>query len=138
MSSKAIYSLLSDNTTAEDRVYPNYIPQRNGQNYPVIVYQQIGGTPLQSNNGGSPTKDTIWQVTALGTSYPSAEDLLESIRSILHGYSGTAGGVVVKSITTEGGSERDQPAPDADMEQLERYGKSIDFRIMYDATTPTP
>lgn len=137
MSSKAIYALLVDETDADDRIYAVTVPQRNGQAYPVIVFQQVNGTPMQSTNGGSPTKNTIWQLTAIGTTHAQAEDALEQARTILHGYSGTVAGVVVHHITTEDGSERDIPYDAGDMEQLERFGKSLDFRIMYDGTTPT-
>jgi len=138
MSAKAIHSLLSDNTDADLRVYPVFIPQRNEQTFPVLVYQQVSGGPIHSSNGGSTTQDELWQVTAIGTSYLSAHTLLEQCRIILDGYSGTAGGVTVQHILIEENSTRDVPMMGGDMEQLERFGRLMSLRIMYEATTPTP
>jgi hypothetical protein len=137
MSSKAITALLTDETAAEDRVFPVFIPQRFEGQLPAITFQQIGGTPVESTNGGSTTQDTLWQITAIGATYAQAHDLINQVRVALHGYSGTAGGVTVQHILVESGSMRDIPYVDGDMEQLERYGKSIDFRIMYEDTAPS-
>ena len=136
MSAKALQALLSDETTAGTSVYAIRIPQRGS--YPAITYQQISGDALESANGGSSTQDALWQVTAHANTYAEAVDLFNEVRVILHGYTGTAGDVVVQHIYLQTGSIRDIPYLSDNTEQLERYAKSGDFRVMYEDTTPNP
>lgn len=134
---KALYALLDDATEADDRIYPIFVPQRNGNTYPVLIYQQISGGALQTNNGGSTTQEAVVQLTAIGTTPLQALNLLNEARVLLHGYSGTSGGVVVQHILIEPGSIRDVPYLSDDMEQLERFAKSMDLRAMYEDTVPS-
>ena len=133
---KALYALLADETDAEDRIYPVFTPQRNAT-YPLFIYQQVSGSSLQTNNGGSTTQEALVQLTAIGTTPLQPLDLLNAARVLLHGYSGTAGGIVVQHILIEPGSIRDIPYLSDDTEQLERYAKSMDLRVMYEDTVPT-
>lgn len=136
MSAKALQALLSDETAAESRVYAIRIPQRS--EYPAITYQQIGGSALESANGGSTTQDVLWQIVAHAETYAEAVELFDQVRVILHGYRGTVGGVVVQHILIQDGSIRDLPNLTGDTEQLDRFAKSGDFRVMYEDTTPNP
>ena len=136
MIAKALQALLSDETAADDRVYAIRIPNRS--EYPAITYQQVSGGALESANGGSSTQDTLWQVTAHANTYTAAVELFNEIRVIIHGYAGTVGGVEVQHIYLQDGSVCDIPYLSSDTEQLDRFAKSGDFRVMYEDTTPNP
>lgn len=131
---KALFALLSGQTNAGDRVFPNNIPQR--QSLPAITFQEITGDHLHTNNGGSPTYEGRWQVTVHAKTYAEASTIRDQVRRILDGYSGTAGGILVKHIMIEPNSMRDIPFVDSQQEQLDRFGKALDFRIFANEQSP--
>jgi len=88
---KGLYSKLTGNspqTLAASRVYPR-LPQ--GVTFPAIRYQRITASRNQALDSNVGVTDVTMQVDCMAQTYSDTKTLADSVRVILHGFSGTWG-----------------------------------------------
>ena len=101
---KGLYSILSGTspqTLAESRVYP-ILPQ--SVTFPAIRYQRITTVRNQSLDANVGVTEATIQVDCMAESYSESKTLADSVRSLLHGYSGSWGTLICRNVMlqTEG------------------------------------
>ena len=103
---KAIYDILSNDsavsTIVEDKIYPLYEPQT--VDLPCITYQQLEPMPTKIKDGVSPLDEFTVQINSIATSYTSARDLADKVRTALDFKNGTYGGLNVQFIAYQSGT----------------------------------
>ena len=99
----------SPQTLAASRVYPR-LPQE--VKFPAIRYQRISTSRQHSLDATVGVTDATVQVDCMATSYSQAKTLADSVRTILHGYSGVWGTLQVRHLTLE--TENDFSEQDGD------------------------
>jgi len=98
---KGLYAILTGNsplTLASGRVYPR-LPQ--GVTFPAIRYQRITATRQQALDGNVGVTEVGIQIDCMAESYSQAKTLADSVRVILHGYSGAWGTLKAHLVTLE-------------------------------------
>lgn len=95
---KGLYSKLIGNspqTLAADRVYPR-LPQ--SVKFPAIRYQRIAVSRMLSLDGNVGVTDVTMQVDCMANTYSDAKTLADSVRVILHGFSGSWGSTLTARL----------------------------------------
>ena len=125
----ALYSRLSGFAGVSDlvgtRIYPLAAP--DDAIYPLIRYQRVQATRLESLAGPSGLSAVRFQIDAFGQGdegYRDAGDVAEQIRLALDGFGGTVAGVVIQSTTLL--NERDQEFDEGRVKAI-----SQDFRLWH-------
>jgi hypothetical protein len=98
---KAIYAILSTDAgvtaLASTRIYPDYSIQN--PTLPYVVYQATRNNPSNTKDGASKLDTIELEVDIWGSTYTSAQDLSEAVRTALDFITGgTYGNVVIDSI----------------------------------------
>lgn len=109
---KGLYTMLSGNspqTSAASRVYPA-LPQ--GVTFPAIRYTRISTERTLSLNATVGVTSATIQVDSFATSYSEAKALADTVRGILHGYSGAIGTLQARLVKLE--TENDLYEQDGD------------------------
>lgn len=105
----AIYELLTGDTVltswVENRVYPLAAPARSGRFQAHIVYQRVShvlNRPLNGPNGFTVDR---WQFDCFADQYDAAVSIADSLRLVLDGFRGDAGGHAIQRIKALNGGE---------------------------------
>ena len=106
----------------QGRVYSHAAPQNPGQ--PYIVIYRISPTPMITHRGGTPVITYLYQFSIFGTSQAAVLGIADSLRRLLHGFSGTMGSYTVPSVIWSG--ERSGFNDTTRMHQI-----AADYRIQY-------
>lgn len=109
---KGLYSKLSGaspQTLAAGRVYP-ILPQ--GVTFPAIRYQRIDTQRRHALDSTVGVTSATIQVDCMAESYSESKTLADSVRTLLHGYSGTWGTLTARLVSLE--SENDFYEQDGD------------------------
>lgn len=105
---KGLYSLLTGNspqTLAAGRVYPR-LPQ--GVTFPAIRYQRISATRQQALTSAVGVTEVGMQVDCMAASYSEAKTLADSVRTILHDYTGAWGTLQARHVALAGENDFDE------------------------------
>jgi hypothetical protein len=84
------------------RIYPNVVPQDIAM--PAVAYQRISTTRVMAHDGPTGVASARFQFTVSGSTYSSARNVVNAIRTALDGFSGLMGGtngVIVEAIFVE-------------------------------------
>lgn len=96
----SIRSILTADTDVTDlvstRVYP-YMRQQ-GTTFPAIVYELDDTEPQQGLDGFQSLTRCELTISQIAETYSGAKDLASKVRTALNGYSGTSGGIAIKSL----------------------------------------
>ena len=95
---KGLYSKLSGQTTAKDRIYPR-LPEQ--VIYPAIRYQRISTVRVHAIDGAVGVTDALIQIDCVAKTYSQAKTLADEVRVILHGYTGTWGTLIARHVTLD-------------------------------------
>ena len=98
---KGLYSKLTGNspqTLAGSRVYPR-LPQ--GVTFPAIRYQRINTVRQQSLDANVGVTEATVQIDCMAESYSQAKTLADSVRVILHGYSGAWSTLTARNVSLD-------------------------------------
>jgi len=109
---KGLYSKLIGNspkTLADVRVYPR-TPQE--PTYPLIRYQRITTLRQQALDGNVGVTEATIQLDCMAQSYSQAKTLADSVRVILHGFSGSWGTLTARNVMLD--TENDFSEQDGD------------------------
>lgn len=109
---KGLRSLITGNspqTLAENRVYPR-LPQN--VEFPAIRYQRISTQRNQSLDANVGVNAATVQVDCMANSYSDAKALADSVRTILHGYSGSWSTLTCRNVMLD--TENDFDEQDGD------------------------
>lgn len=109
---KGLYDTLagsSPQTLAETRIYPR-LPQ--GVTFPAIRYQRITAERALALNGAVGVTGVTIQVDCMAERYSQAKALADSVRTILHAYTGAFGTLTARLIKLE--TENDLYEQDGD------------------------
>jgi len=109
---QGLYTMLSGNspqTSAASRIYP-YLPQ--GVTFPAIRYTRIDTRRQLSLDANVGVTEATVQVDCFADTYSSAKSLADSVRTILHGYSGAFGSLTARLVKLD--SENDLFEQDGD------------------------
>ena len=105
----AIYELLTSDTVVtsivSNRVYPLVAPQRAGAFQTHVVYQRISHVMNRPLNGPNGFTVDRWQFDCFATDYDVAVTLADSVRLVLDGFRGDAGGHGIQRIMVLDGGE---------------------------------
>lgn len=115
--------LISQGTTAEQRIFPNTLPQ--SLTYPAMTYSVV-------NNAGHHDLDVDFprvNFTAFSPSVIAAEGLAGEVETLLRRFKGIIGGHRIKQIVMEPG-----PGTLFDREAGENgiYYVPLDFKVLYE------
>jgi len=91
-----VFSRINGATSAENRVYPLYLPQ--DVSYPCVSYFQVSATQVHTMGDGADLWRVRMQVDVWGTTYASARTLADEVRGKLHRWRGEQGNVRVIDI----------------------------------------
>jgi len=95
----AIYQILRNTaaitTIVADRIYPDILPQEEG--YPALVHYTESKDSLAYTGGTVDTYKINVQIDIYFEVYANGKSLADSIRAALDKYTGTIGGVNIKS-----------------------------------------
>lgn len=114
-------------TLVSSRIYPMAVPQ--GAAMPAITYQQITDTKLHHHGDPDTLVVTRLQVDCWGETYAAASGLKKAVRLALDGYTGTVAGRKIGNVIMENSTDIERQIPGTD--KLKRYGKSLDFIIVF-------
>lgn len=109
---KGLYTLITGNspqTLAASRVYPR-LPQ--GVTFPAIRYQRISTSRAQALDSAVGVTEATVQVDCMAESYSDSKSLADSVRVILHDYTGTWGTLEARHVSLD--SENDFYEQDGD------------------------
>ena len=107
-----LFSILtgtSPQTAAGDRVYPVTVQDPT---FPYIRYQRITTQRNQALTGNVGVTDATLQIDSVAESYSEAKTLADSVRVLLHGYSGAWGTLACRLATLD--DENDNEYRDGD------------------------
>lgn len=128
----AIYSLLKNDGTINGlvgtKIYPNLVPQSIAM--PAITYQEISSPREYTASGATGTTEARFQINCWDDNYSGAKEVAEAVRKKLSGYKGTVGILKIQSCFLVDEDDMPQASPETDV--LKRYGKRLDFILMYD------
>lgn len=99
---KGLYSLITGNypqTLAASRVYP-ILPQ--AATLPAIRYQRISTTRAQALDSAVGVTEAGIQIDCMASSYSDAKILADSVRVILHDYTGAWGTLIARHVSLAG------------------------------------
>lgn len=138
MIEKGVYSVLSSDSDitglVSTRIYPIMAPQ--DATIPYLVYRRAFTDHVQTKTR---TNDTLLRatvsVTGVAATYLAAKSLIDTVRQTLHGYAGTAGGVVIQGIISDG--EYDSSEIPSDASDVPRYQVTYDFGVWATETAPS-
>lgn len=107
---KGLYAKLIGTTTlAGVRVYPR-TPQ--SPTFPLIRYQRISVSRQQSLDANVGVTEANIQIDCMAESYSDAKTLADSVRTILHGYSGAWSTLIARNVRLD--TENDFSEQDGD------------------------
>jgi len=125
---QTIFELLSSDESlvaiVGDRIYPNYVPK--GRLLPAVTYQRIGGAGDYNIEGRSDVGECLFQVNGWASTYEAAVALSDAIIECLDGLA--TGPIGMIEVSAEG----DVPDLSAENDQLDAYGRRLEFRIHYE------
>jgi len=135
MIEKAIVYLLSNdagvNALVGSRIFPVFVPAK--QSLPAITYQQISGPRDNIMSGASGLVSTRFQINCWAKKYQGAAELADVVREALSpkddGYPKTVAEVRVEAVMLF--NENDVPALYGDNEEMNGFGKMLDFNIWF-------
>ncbi|MEQ8251576.1 MAG: DUF3168 domain-containing protein [Oceanibaculum nanhaiense] len=103
-----------------DRIYPLVLPQNSG--LPAATYQRIGGERFYDLDGGARPKRVTLQLDSWAADYAGAKALAGAIESVLDGYAGPMGDLVVsRSVILREDEEHE--------DQTKLWRVSVDYQI---------
>ena len=105
------------------RVYPLRMPQN--ATLPAVTFTRISGPRSHALSGPTGCGMARIQIDAWATTYASAKAVIDTVRSALDGYSGTAGSETIKSSLLQ--TETDFYEPETNV-----YRVSQDYFIKYE------
>ncbi|MEE8482752.1 MAG: DUF3168 domain-containing protein [Acidiferrobacterales bacterium] len=109
---KGLYSKLtgaSPQTLAVERVYPR-LPQ--GVTFPAIRYQRVATLRKHALDGAVGVTEATMQVDCMAQSYSQAKTLADSVRTLLHGYTGAWSTLTIRHLSLD--TENDFSEQDGD------------------------
>ena len=135
---KSVRSLLVNNAAVAAlvgaRVYPLRAPQN--ASLPFVIYLgDVGEDITYSADGETGLVAKLMQFDSYATTYDVAVDLDDKIRLVLSGYSGTVGGIVIRSIL-KSGSAQDLTEETTDKREHPIVRISSDYEVTCDQTVP--
>ncbi len=140
MIEQAFYARLSASaaiaTATGGRVYPIHAAQ--GDAFPFITYQRIGGQPFNTLGGESGAHMARVQVNYQDRGrggYARVKALADAGRLALSGYAGTAGGVRVQGIRLT--AERDEPTTPDDASDSHYFGIQQEYEAWFTQAVPS-
>jgi len=94
-----IYTELTTDATVSGLVGTNVFPSVAPQDadLPHVVYQRIGGGPIDTSPGPSGTTNRLYAFYCRATSYSGMKTLAEAVRDVLGTYTAAAGSPSVSS-----------------------------------------
>ena len=95
---KGLYSKLSGQTTAKDRIYPR-LPEQ--VIYPAIRYQRVSTIRSHAIDGAVGVTEAMVQVDCVAKTYSQAKALADAVRGVLHDYTGTWGTLQARHVTLD-------------------------------------
>ena len=98
---KGLYAKLTGNsplTLASNRVYP-ILPQ--GVKLPAIRYQRINTNRQQALDAAVGVTEATVQIDCMAETYSNAKTLADSVRDILHDYTGAWGSLVARHVALD-------------------------------------
>ena len=109
---KAIYKILSDDSTVSGYVSTRIYPLRINQNdaLPAITYEVLNSVPSDTKGGttGKSKLDVLrLEILSYSTTYIEVQNIKAGIRSVLDRYSGTPSGTGVKIDSIQYADEED-------------------------------
>ena len=103
---EALYSCLTSDAgvaaLVSTRIYPNVVPQDIA--LPAVAYQRISTTRVMAHDGPTGVANARFQFTVSASTYSSARNVANAIRTALDGFSGLMGGqsgVKVEAVFVE-------------------------------------
>lgn len=127
----AIWKSLTDEATISAiisaRLYPMIAPQDAA--LPFMVYQQISGDRDYVLAGPSGLTHSRYQLNCWATTPSGAKLLFEAVRIFWDGFSGTVLNRVIQLVMFE--NELDRFEKTVGVDQLDIYGKQVDFKISF-------
>lgn len=100
MLGKAIYSILSNDTTLSDMIgtsiFPVRAPQRTAR--PFVVYRENNTVPTNHADGAAPKDLKSLQIDIYSATYTEAHEIADQIRVLLDAYAGTVAGVKIRQM----------------------------------------
>jgi len=128
---KAIYSLLSHNSSITDlvgtKIYPLIRDQKDG--LPAITYQVISGIRENDLSGPTGLVEGRLQINCFASTVLGAENLAKVVREALSGLTGGAEGIRIECMLLE--DQSDLPTFAADNEEMNVYAQMMDFYVLY-------
>lgn len=130
--SKALFNILSNDTTITSVVGTRIRPQLNQQTdtYPLIVYTGEDAKPLVTMSGTSGTFNQIITVAAVARDAATSDQLALAIFKSLINRTGTFAGIKVMSFFYSGERETNEPLQNENQDAV-LYIKEIDFLVWY-------
>lgn len=129
--------LLADTAIAAavgTRIRPRKLQQ--GETYPAIRVNIVGGTSEEHLLGASGLAHTTVQIDAYALTSEAADELAELIRLRLQGHRGLLSTVFANGISVASElRQHDEPIPDGSGNY--RYISSRDFRVSYSQAVPS-
>jgi len=111
----ALYAILHDDTDVEalvgDRIYPVEAPK--GATLPYIVYSMITEPQDLDLSGAAGLAWPRMQLDCYGRPYKTAKDVAQRAVLALHGFTGTAAGVLIQFTQTTKGPDGFSEAPNS-------------------------
>lgn len=104
------------------RYYPGVLPQK--PTYPAVVAQVVSNVDEPTLDGVANIVRARVQINAWAETYASARSVVDSVRALLDGTTGTWSGTKVGSVRVE--NEIDTYG-----EETSIYGRQIDLMILY-------
>lgn len=127
----AIVTILAGDTDVtdqvDDRIFPLTVPQC--EKMPAITYQQIDDRKIPTHSGPNTLLNTRMQIDCWAKTYAEASALKKAVRLALDGFVGTVNGRKIGNIIMDDSRDLERSVPGAD--ELKRYGKSLDFMIVF-------
>lgn len=127
----AVVTILAGDTDVTDQVDDRFFPLTVSQceKMPAITYQQIDDRKMPTHSGPNTLLNTRMQIDCWAETYAEASALKKAVRLALDGFIGTVNGRKIGNIIMDDSRDLSRPMPGAD--ELKRYGKSLDFMIVF-------
>ena len=123
----AIVSYLAAMGVADERVYPQVLPQ--GATLPAVVYQRVDTTVTQPHGEPATLPRPRYQFTCWASTFEGARQTADEVLAALDGFWGTMGNGKEYEVEVESAllkDVRDYYDPDTEL-----WNRQLDFQIMH-------